>query len=476
VTSSIRSNTFGGVGGVSFEDSHDIDAWGSINQIVVRHGAEVDSIGVAYANGNYVNHGGTGGTETKIDLGPGEYISRVEGRSGSRLDQITFHSNKGTYGPFGGGGGAPFNIDLSGKELHYLFGRAGSEIDQIGFAYGDPPPALPATIQRSIGHGGTGGDAFDDLSDSGTLLGKIASITVRSGSLVDSITVQYGDKPGKARGGSGGREDTFNLDDNEWLTELRGRSGSELDQVQFVLSSGRISPVYGGNGGQAFTERRYNSVIKAFFGRSGSLVDQLGVYFEDAKPVAIDITAINYDLSRFDIMAMPPLAMEKVFLDNRTSTPQQVTQAVTVKVTDSTTTSITETHEVSTSFTVEVNAEITKESLTVGCKQGESGMTGQSHSEERDYTVTFQATVPANSTITGTCVARQSTYNVPWTATGQVTYQDRQPQTMTLHGMLKGVQTTSVEAEYEPAEPIASIYTGGTRRVATATDAIGPRS
>ena len=63
-------------------------------------------------------------------------------------------------------------------------------------------------------------------------------------------------------GGRGGTEDTFLLDTNEWMTEVRGRSGSQLDQVQFFTNLGRVSPVYGGNGGNPFSESLNNSVIK----------------------------------------------------------------------------------------------------------------------------------------------------------------------------------------------------------------------
>jgi len=184
---STRSSTFGGGGGSSFDDSHVIETWGPVRQIVVRHGSEVDSIGIFWANGNFLNHGGNGGSETMINLAPNEFISSVEGRSGSLLDQITFHSNKATYGPFGGGGGSPFSVNFSGKALHYIFGRSGSEIDQIGFGFGDQPAALPTTVARSAEHGGMGGSPFDDLSAAGNILGKIVAIRVRHGSAIDSI-------------------------------------------------------------------------------------------------------------------------------------------------------------------------------------------------------------------------------------------------------------------------------------------------
>jgi hypothetical protein len=303
---STRSKTFGGGGGAPFDDSHDIESWGPIRQIVVRHGDRVDAIGVLWANGKFLNHGGTGGSESIINLDPDELILQVEGLSGDGLDQVIFISTKAQYGPFGGitipplagheadpfalqepvtlSGGFPFTVDFGGSVLHYFFGRSGSLIDQIGCAFGDPPRALPTTIVRSAEHGGAGGSAFDDLSAAGNNLGKIVAIKVRHGDRVDSIDVSYAGQSGStAHGGGGGSEDTFSLDPDEWITEVHGRSGDMVDQLQFLTSKGRVSPVYGGNGGNAFIESWPKSVVKAIFGRSGAGLDQIGMYFEDAK-------------------------------------------------------------------------------------------------------------------------------------------------------------------------------------------------
>jgi hypothetical protein len=451
---STRSKTFGGSnGGSSFDDSHNIGAWGRIRQIVVRHGNEVDSIGVFWANGNFFTHGGTGGTATVINLNPDEFISRVEGRSGDRLDQITFRSNKRAYGPFGGGGGSPFTVDFSGKALHYLFGRSGAEIDQIGFGFGDQPPALPTTIGRSGEHGGTGGNDFDDLQSAGTVLGKIKSITVRHGLQVDNIAPSYDGYSGStAHGGGGGTSDTFTLDDNEWLTEIRGRSGAQLDQVQFFTSSGRVSPVYGGNGGNPFIERKDNSIIKAFFGRSGQLIDQLGVYFDDAKPTSIEVTSIHYDIGALNVVQQPPLAVLSQLFVNKGSLPQQSSETKSFQTTDTSTTQTSETSELSVQMEFSSNFPVANTKWTIGFKQGVTYTTGSSHEEQNTLQVQFQTTVPPNSTMKGTCVIQQGVYNVPYTATAKVTYQNRPPMTMTLHGILKGVTAATSVVTWEPVQ------------------------
>ena len=448
---STRSITFGGNGGSSFDESHKIESWGRIRQIVVRHGNEVDSIGVFWANGNFFNHGGTGGTETVINLDPDEFILRIDGRSGDRLDQIIFRSNKRAYGPFGGGGGRPFTVDFSGKALHYLFGRAGAEIDQIGFGFGDQPPTMPSTIGRSSAHGGTGGNDFDDLHAAGTVLGKIKAITVRHGDQVDSIAAIYDGYTGKtAHGGGGGSEDTFTLDDDEWLTEIRGRSGSQLDQVQFFTSSGRASQVYGGFGGNPFIERKDNSIIKALFGRSGSLVDQLGVYFDDAKPTSIEVTSVHYDTGALNIVQQPPLGVLNQLYVNNSSVPEQSSETKSYQATDTSTTEISETSEVSVQMSFETNFPVANTTWTLGFKQGVGYKTGSTHQEQNTLQVQFQTTVPPHSAMKGTCVIQQGSYDIPYTATANVTYQNKPPATMTLHGILKGVAAATSIVTWEP--------------------------
>ena len=175
------------------------------------------------------------------------------------------------------------------------------------------------------------------------------------------------------------------------------------------------------------------------------------MYFEDAKPIAIEITSINYDLGQLNIVEQPPLAVLTVLLQNATSSPQQLTQSRTFQTTDTGTTTFSETTEVSVQMNFSSDFLVTNSGYTVGFKQGVTYSTGSSHSEQNTYTVQFQATVPPNSSVKGTCSVRQGTYDVPYEAIANVTYQDRpSPTTMTLHGILKGLATALGEAEYDP--------------------------
>lgn len=206
--------------------------FGGIKTIVVNAGKYVDRIGVAYEDGTHFSAGGNGGSRSRIDLANHEYVVRVDGRSGALLDQIKFTTNRGrVFGPYGGNGGAPFSVDFSKDKLALLcfYGRSGSLIDQLGFGFGSPLPDPEVFVTRSDTAGGKGGGAFDHWKESKQQLGRIMSITVRSGTLIDGLTVNYAGGYSYKCGGNGGSADTIYLKEDEWITDVFGRSGSLID-------------------------------------------------------------------------------------------------------------------------------------------------------------------------------------------------------------------------------------------------------
>lgn len=452
-SSPVRSEGFGGYGGRGFDIQSDVLEWGRIRQINITHGNLVDSITMVYANGKSIACGTDNGARNAlITLEPDEFITKISGRSGQVVDQIKFTTSKNKeYGPYGGGGGKTFECNFSGKALLFIFGRAGVNIDQIGFGYGELPAMVPSSILRSTGYGGNGGAAFDDLVVQ-SLLGKIKSIKVRSGSAVDNIEITYDGGVKSAHGGGGGIEQTFNLGEDEWVTEIKGRSGSVLDQIQFVTNK-RSSPTYGGGGGVPFSLKMDKRIVKGFFGRAGSTIDQIGVYFEEGKPLKVTILDIEYGDNQLAMMDKPPEAVQSVFLSNDTSTEQEVEQSLEISVTDTETVSISETYGTSVSVEVGVESDFVVAKATAKVTTGftfqHQFTTETAKSNTRTETFTFRAKVPANSKIKATCVAKMAKFDIPWTATARVDYQGRPSETKKLHGTLKGVKNTSLEAMYQ---------------------------
>ncbi|XP_023537333.1 jacalin-related lectin 3-like isoform X5 [Cucurbita pepo subsp. pepo] len=144
----VSAGPFGGPGGNKWDDG----VFSSIRQLVISHGAGIDSIKIQYdVKGTPIwsdRHGGNGGTKTdtvKLDF-PDEYLTMIRGHYGSFVsyDQIfvqslTFMSNKRKYGPYGVELGRVFSFPTTEGKLVGFHGRSGLYLDAIG-VYLKPMP------------------------------------------------------------------------------------------------------------------------------------------------------------------------------------------------------------------------------------------------------------------------------------------------------------------------------------------------
>jgi len=132
-------------------------------------------------------------------------------------------------------------------------------------------------IKTSRMYGGEGGGEFDH-----TNRGRILEITVRSGALVDGISVKY--KNGDyMEGGEGGGVNTFTLQKDEYVNEVEIREGKTIQSLTFKTSEGNVYGPYGGKGG-LFNKEGEMVTAKApkgyrligFRGRCGKYLDAIG--------------------------------------------------------------------------------------------------------------------------------------------------------------------------------------------------------
>ena len=73
------------------------------------------------------------------------------------------------------------------------------------------------------------------------------------GALVDNVAFVMSDGTVCGFGGNGGTlHPPFVLRDDETIVAVEGARGDALDRIQFVTSSGRQSPPFGGQGGTQF--------------------------------------------------------------------------------------------------------------------------------------------------------------------------------------------------------------------------------
>ena len=141
-----------------------------------------------------------------------------------------------------------------------------------------PSKLYSNTAMISTESGGSGGAPFIEMVAPS---GVISKITIRSGKYIDAIQLTYRYKhqiSSKLHGGLGGLSKTFILKKGEYISELGGRSGKYVDSIYIKTNRGRIER-WGGNGGQRSFKflGTKSSPIQGIWGRSGNLLDAIGV-------------------------------------------------------------------------------------------------------------------------------------------------------------------------------------------------------
>lgn len=137
-------------------------------------------------------------------------------------------------------------------------------------------------LRTTLFGGSSRGTYFDDYN---TNITGIIGMLINSGDQVDSIQVTYRLKDGGTyvaprRGGTGGRDTSFNLSDGEKLTRMEGMTnGQVVDRLTFYSNLGRVYGPYGITGRTPFSVDGVH--IVAFFGSYGDygIMNSIGVYY-----------------------------------------------------------------------------------------------------------------------------------------------------------------------------------------------------
>ncbi|MFJ4536795.1 jacalin-like lectin [Streptomyces tibetensis] len=135
------SEQFGGPHGDYYNDIDAVPAGVRPISLSLRSGTRVDGVGVTLGNGKVVSHGGTGGTVSTLNLGSGEFLSSAQLCQGekdgrTRIFSATFTTNLGRS--LSGGTTTSDCVTRtapSGWQIAGFHGRAGAEVDKLGFIY-----------------------------------------------------------------------------------------------------------------------------------------------------------------------------------------------------------------------------------------------------------------------------------------------------------------------------------------------------
>jgi hypothetical protein len=145
------------------------------------------------------------------------------------------------------------------------------------------PMALGQQLMTTRIFGGSGGNGFTDSQPPAGA--RVAEVRIRCGEIVDSVQLIYALSDGRTsmapmHGGSGGRENVYRLDADEYIIGLSGRYGESIDSLS-IHTNKRTSQPYGGRGGDRDFQIEVPSGNQAvgFAGQAGDRLDAIGLTY-----------------------------------------------------------------------------------------------------------------------------------------------------------------------------------------------------
>ncbi|MER6186220.1 jacalin-like lectin [Streptomyces sp. NPDC001652] len=135
------SDQFGGPHGDYYNDIGSVPAGARATTIALRAGSRVDQMSLTLANGTALTHGGTGGTASSLTLDSGEYVTTAYLCQGQKDDHTRIFYAKFTTNLGRTLAGGTTTSDCvtrtapSGWQIAGFHGRAGDEVDKVGFLY-----------------------------------------------------------------------------------------------------------------------------------------------------------------------------------------------------------------------------------------------------------------------------------------------------------------------------------------------------
>jgi hypothetical protein len=137
----MQSEMVGGTQGGAFDDRGLVPAVPEVKSITLRSGDRLDSISLVLRDGTTMTHGGTGGSEHKLELAEGEVVTYARLCTGEHDSSIrVFYARLGTSLGNEVAGGNETNACTNftapeGYQISALYGRSGLEVDALGFVY-----------------------------------------------------------------------------------------------------------------------------------------------------------------------------------------------------------------------------------------------------------------------------------------------------------------------------------------------------
>lgn len=231
-------------------------------------GSRIDSVQFFYGSAPGIKHGGNGGICNTYGIS--SPITKMSGRiEGTKITAIALHSYGGVFAEAGNPlhshtyGMHNFQYEGTDAKIVGFKSRSGSIVDALGVI---ATPTGPFSLVSTPAGGSGGTPFFVDAS-------YPSYIQLCGGSKVDSITI------GSIKvGGNGGTCSNAYLNSGEKIVEISGRSGNNVAYIQVRTNHGRS--LSAGNPTTKNFWFKGNSIF-SIHGRSGTLIDSIGVHFSD---------------------------------------------------------------------------------------------------------------------------------------------------------------------------------------------------
>ena len=128
--------------------------------------------------------------------------------------------------------------------------------------------------------GGRGGNYFDDWAYTNNTVVHPFTFNIYSDKYINSIQIIYKDSAGNTiNGGTYGGDEgsliSWTVPDGEKIVKAIVYGGAWVDSIQFITDANTESPKWGGTGGRR-RELRFNGDFTSIWGKSSSLLDQIG--------------------------------------------------------------------------------------------------------------------------------------------------------------------------------------------------------
>jgi Jacalin-like lectin domain len=220
------------------------------------------------------------------------------------------------------------------------------------------------------------------------------------------------------------------FDPGQYLSQVELSVGLCVEHIRFCRTDGSCLGPFGYHTEKAPNRILYKprSVIKAFLGQAGKLIDRLGVYFETDKIFKTELGKLSYqNISTpaivSDLTFESPKA--KVTVDNQgSSVEQSTTVSFTETVSTSETTVVTKSKQVfgsiSLSATPGLLYEATVADVSASFTLGTSFSVELSESNTREFQTVisseYKVNAPPYSLVTGQAYWRQIKYSYHWEA------------------------------------------------------------